>query len=363
MITMLRPLELLGLTSRLDQLVSTNPRLRRARTRLLIPLDLLQAMAGQAEGALAGNPLAIERLRVLLAAGGPHALPPATATILEPPRTRRTAGAKELGADASASVDAYRPGILHLGALVIVGLAASRAGAEVEMGAQFVATVQGLALAAGPAEALGRRSSRRFVDGALAAVVTAIRESGRDEDRRPAIATFLTDPAERARWTCIRRLFGRIEKQMTQTWERDFATGLLAATLSAREIEIGVPPALWSRVQSRTVRPVVANADGQVYLADAVRVDRARRRVSVANFDDSALEWVGFAAPAQIRQFGAMRSRLRSAWATANAQERGLAETPVPLEAFYPIRQRVFQPGSQWREMSAPIGASHARGR
>src|SRR5262249_31488116 len=128
------------LRGRLNEAVAEDPALATARNLLLLPLELLDALAKDAVAALGDDPLAAERVRVLLCAAGPHAIPASAAEAL-----------------GEGSDDAmHAPRVIDLGALVIVALAAGRAGSVVGLAPQLVRTVLGLALAAGPADALAQ---------------------------------------------------------------------------------------------------------------------------------------------------------------------------------------------------------------
>jgi len=82
MLSLLRQDSYSVLEGRLSEAVAKDPTLAPARSLLVLPLQLLDALACDAEAALGDDPLAAERMRVLLCAAGPHAIPASAAEAL-----------------------------------------------------------------------------------------------------------------------------------------------------------------------------------------------------------------------------------------------------------------------------------------
>ena len=217
MLSLLRQDSYSVLEGRLSEAVAKDPTLAPARSLLLLPLELLDALAGDAEAALGDDPLAAERMRVLLCAAGPHAIPPSAAEALG--EKAGAPGSDEEGASDVAAMHA--PCMLNLGTLVIVGLAAGRAGSRVGLGTQLVNTILGLALAAGPAEGLAHLGGAGLAGNQLHALLSGLSAPNQISNGLSlAVATFLTDPLQRARWRCMKHLISLVSQDVARTrWD------------------------------------------------------------------------------------------------------------------------------------------------
>ena len=183
-----------SLEARLVSAVATRPEMAPLHEAITRPVRLLRLMGAEAPGALGNDVLAVERLRLLLLSASSDAGIVALATLA----LRAAAGAPPL----------REPGLLHLGALAILGLAAARVAPDERVAVDFVATVHGLAVESSPVEMLARLEPYGAADEELHALLRMLipRYSlGRGE---PDFMTqVMRDPIERGRWACLEDLF------------------------------------------------------------------------------------------------------------------------------------------------------------
>ena len=271
-----------ALTRRLDTAVARDARLATARDAILRPVELLQVMAGDAPGALADDVLRADRLRTLLFVASPYAAVTAEARVL--------LAAEVGGADGipRPAPQAYEPGVIDHAALLVLMLAAARV-ADRPLAPVFVATVHGLALAAAPAEVLGRLDPRQPDAAMLEAILDAIftAEPGRAEPGRTGprgaphtdlLRAFALDPVERGRWRCLDHLLvsgplARLATGMNEGW--DGATSHEIVGIEPRTISAGDVLAVTVTVASADADPlenaqvIFASADGEPLIAEA----------------------------------------------------------------------------------------------
>lgn len=183
----------------LDHAVEAEPALADARSKIIEPIEILQTLLDNAQGALGNAPWQAERFRLTLTSTAEYSLDlSSVGQILG-----------ELGTD---TTQPFPPGVLDYGAVALIGLAAVRLGALAARTQDYLAIVFGLATAAGPAEALARFDG---VEADLRAVRLMMANldpplSAAPALRERAILNLLTDPVERARWTGLLQLFERL---------------------------------------------------------------------------------------------------------------------------------------------------------
>ena len=206
----------------LDAALEKDAAVAAAREVVLRPVELLRLMAAEAPGALGDDVLGAERLRMLFYLAWPFGSRVEESRQLEPPakaplRARRgvtkvASPAAKASATTTPGLPArapYEPGVLDHGALPILALAAVKVAPQ-HMAGLFLRTVHGLALAAAPAEALGRLVPKEPDGGALAVVLDALYSLDLvgSAQSSPLLRPFVADPVERGRWACLEQLLG-----------------------------------------------------------------------------------------------------------------------------------------------------------
>ena len=206
-----------ALVRRLDAAVTRDPRLAEARDVVLRPVELLQVMAADAYGALGDDVLRADRLRAMLFVAWPYVAVAVEARKLlaakGPPASPDTTMIAALAAPAATSTlawpepQAYEPGVIDHAGLLVLALAAARV-ADPPFAGVFVASIEGLALAASAAEVLGRLDPRQPDAAALEVVLHTLYliEAARSITRNEVLRPFAFDPVERGRWRCLQEL-------------------------------------------------------------------------------------------------------------------------------------------------------------
>ncbi|XXF81311.1 hypothetical protein P2318_16590 [Myxococcaceae bacterium GXIMD 01537] len=392
MTPLLRP-ELYSVLLRgLDEAVAADPSLDAARRQLLLPLQLLDAIADQTPGTLGDDPLAMERLRILLTSASAHAVPPSTASTLTtsvtppgspalvPPapttasrgskkgRNSQAALASAVNSRLSSSISCP-PGLLHLGWLVAIGLAAGRTGQLMSLTTPFIQTVLGLALATGPAETLATAVAAGLPAEHIRVLLAALASPGTQDSQSSglshAIASFLTDPIQRFRWVCMVLLFEHVMADVAKmSWEGASATGIM--TVRPRAACPGEEVTLWGFFPESLVANFdnVGEPDGQsvVFAApgEALRVatfvgaqlssasgpneQPYYESITVKVPDDVRPGWVGFTDPRARTNAAEARTSLRRRWEARNESEAILSEMPVPVDLIQPLPEEPAPP-------------------
>jgi hypothetical protein len=185
------------MVARLDALADLSPETAPFIDVVRKPVDVLSTMAPLAVGVLGNDVLAHERLRLLLVGAAP-----ATAFA---ELSRRHLGSDRMRQTSSA----LAPGVLFLGHLGILGVAAARVAADDLSAQTFLATVHGLAIAAAPAELIARLEPYGASSEELKHMVRQLipRFAVNLEDALLDLGAFALDLAERTRWACLRDLF------------------------------------------------------------------------------------------------------------------------------------------------------------
>lgn len=325
------------LRRRLDRVVAQRPHHAASRDLLLQPAELLALLDDEVEAVLADDPAAADRTRLLLAAASSFEVDLSVADDLA-------------ASPAPAQLEPQPSGLLHMGALVTVGLAAIRAGEAIGHAEHFLATVQGLSLFAGAAEAIVRLGNDGPTDAALAAMMPSLAQRERSDDsaaRRAALTSLVYDPRERGRWRCINRLFGKqgLRLDVKTDWGGGTAIGI-----EALEPDDAPPGALLDLVgnfpskQPQGTQVVFAwrAPDGRLALGVA-KVEAWRRdRVRVAVPAGAHAGHVGFALAETLARTNQTRQRLRDRW--QKYPDPCLGAEPVPVARIALFDELVVPP-------------------
>ena len=343
----------------LNDAVALDASLSSARTALLTPLRLLDAMAVEAEAALGDDVLAQERLRLLISLAEPHAPPVSLMrSMLATTASSSSAGASPAPGIAAISVTTppatppCEPCLLHLGCLTILGLAAGRVGLSVGLAEPMLNNVLGLAIAAGPAETLTRAIATGMSTAQLAAVLSSF--TPRDSSSRTvstAVASFLTNPCEAARWRCLDAVFQQIQRDVISTpWDAagsgsisnvepaNACTGeVITLQLDPRPDDTDPNP-----LNGAFYLPLLEKKEAWVLFASETRRPIARRALAV-DLETGAVQvrvpsdaiggWIGFTDPKSVETSNEARLQLRAEWEKRNAAVC-LKNAPVPTNAI-----------------------------
>jgi hypothetical protein len=194
---------------RLEAVISNEPRLVNACDLFVRPVEFLELMAQDAPWALGNDVIRAERLRMLIYLA---------ASSGNTGHVRRAWESKPTTAD---DARRYEPGVLDLGALQIVALAAMHAAPKGEE-KKFADTVFDLAFDAAGAELLGRLDPDLPTSDALGIIVTVF--------PMPGASTLFDDPIERARIACLREIKASRwildEVKYTAEWDGGFSEGI-----------------------------------------------------------------------------------------------------------------------------------------
>ncbi len=351
-----------ALLGALDAAVAQDPALDGARALLLAPLSLLEALAKDAGGALGDDVLAAERLRLLLALAATQ-VPPLAAI-------RAVMGDGGNASLFAASVPAVPcdDGVVDMGGLVIVALAAGRVGMPAGLAEPLINNVLGLAIAAGPAEALARSLAAGMSVSQVKALLAGLggrSDNGQDRRLSASIASFLTDPCERARWACLELLFEYVVSDViATTWDaagtgsivevepRDACPGTPVTLrvepligdgpilfLAAGEVPASAERALDSAhflpLLEEELAEVVFSAQGHPSVSQLPGVvDAAAGTIGVIVPEGAHAGWIGFADPALRERSNRGREALRLAWSERNDTLPALRGGPVPVESI-----------------------------
>lgn len=249
-LVVLNPTRHAALLAALDAAVAAEPSLAGARTLLLTPLAMLQALARDAVGALGDDVLAAERLRLLLALASTQ-MPPLTAfrSVLGDPNTSTGSGAAAPNPLLDVPAVPCDDAVVHNGALVVVALAAGRVGKGTGLADPLLNNVLVTALAAGPAEALARAVASGMEPAQVRALLAGLANGENGQDRRlsAVIATFLADACERARWACLETIFAQVRIDIARTtWDAAGTGGIVSvdprAACPGQPVNVRVEP-------------------------------------------------------------------------------------------------------------------------
>lgn len=357
-VAVIRPAAFTQLTRALDAAVALDATLAHARAALLSPVRLLEAIAEEAPGGLGDDVIAAERLRLLISLAEPQA--PSASMV-----SSMLSGSSTLSSTAGVAAAVATPGrdpamgapcapaLLHMGALVIVGLAAGRAGSALGLSGPMINNVLGLALAAGPAEALTRAIAAGMTPAQLAAALASL--AGRDTSRTVSatVASFLADSCERTRWACLNAIFTQVLDDVNQThWDAAGNGSIIGITppnacagevirIELDNVSLPVRPTL----DAAHFLPLLAERPAQARVVFAalgkrtiarrpLLVDPANGIVQVRVPSRAHSGWIGFTDAESLRLSNADRTALRAAWDQLSKVASCFRDAPVPTDAI-----------------------------
>lgn len=318
-----------AVVARLERAVAAGQITAAERDLIRRPVQLLQAMADESAAALGDDFLAQERLRALLLLSSPWgALVDEARRVLAAFEARKMPPLR------------YAPGVLHHGALVLVGVAAVRVASAASLVELFARTVHGLALLAAPAEILGRLEPEGPTGDTLAAMVDALVERDGPRTGDPsALRPVQADPVERGRWGRLDQLLGHVvslDAARPGVWDGGFSTVVevrpnVAAPGDRVELRLG-PGALEDRARALPGSlHVVFAGPGMAPVEARVPPRRSGGTLLVEVPEGVAPGWIGFSDDRRVARSRAFRNRLRNELRSF-ADEVRLHDAPIPVE-------------------------------
>jgi hypothetical protein len=304
------------------------------RDMLLRPVKLLQYMADETPAALGDDFLAAERLRALLYLSAPWA-----ALVDETQRILNEFDEKKM------PPFGYAPGVLHHGALVLLGLAAVRVATAEPLVKLFSQTVQGVALLAAAAETLGRLEPSGPTGDTLAAMVEELveRDSAQAGDAS-VLQPMQADPVERGRWVSLQELMKRVVALTGESklgmWDGGFSTVSEVTpnmALAGETIELGLsgPPLADPAVGLPDTLHVVFASPGARPIEARERPRFVGSRLVVQVPDGVRPGWVGFSDDVRVARSHEFRIRLREELKSFGVVG-GLDVAPIPVDLIDP---------------------------
>jgi hypothetical protein len=336
------------LVERLDAIVSADASLAAARALLVAPITLLAAIAEDVEGALGDDQLALERLRALLSLSAIHAHPfSSMRALLSEPGGSSSSASSTVTRDSSTDLSGTT--VVDTGALVLAGLAAARAGVEVGLPDAFVDHALALSLAATPAEALSRAVEAGVTDSQLRAALAALGPSDMSgRNLSMAIASFVADPSERARWRALDALFALIRQSSAVVWEGATSEDIVSVKPHSVcegggvEIRIRLQPhsvnvtslsvsSLLSDLAAKKARVVFASSNAPAVAKTATSVNKNSGVIRVVLPAHTHAGWVGVTSQKLVAESNKSRTQLREFWSGQNKNNPLLARSAVPV--------------------------------
>ena len=385
MISVVRQHSMRRLERALDRAVASAPALAAARLHVLRAPRLLGAAGVDAPDALRGDRSAMNRLHAMLSVA-------ATSIFRLAESLRDAEGGEDedgravirhalhsgLAALPMASTDDPRcgPGLLRMGDLVVVGLAAGRVGARVGAPQLFVELVQLLAVASLPAEAVSRALEEGMKQKQLNALLGSLIDPSAD-DPFGIQKSFLFDDCMRARWNCIQRVFDEVRAHVEGAQWAGAITfpitsidsdgpGKLKLALRSGYNDLPEAQRLGLTVESlhRALKKEVPGdpESGTAEILFASRHGETSRKPTSANKNDPSARveippdaragWLAIVLPATRESMKKTFSELRSGWEGNNKKMPCLADAAVPLDAL-PKPDEVglappFDPDARW---------------
>jgi hypothetical protein len=338
------------------------------------PVELLALMAADALPALGEDALAAERLRMLLYLAAPFQ------ALVDEARTLEGAAARDGEAG-------YEPGVLDHGGLALLGLAAIRVAPAAGHEA-FVRTVHGLALSAAPAEVLGRLVPRLPEGDGLAVILDTLYllDTVGAALKTPLLRPFASDPAERARWRCLGKLFdddlpsalagarSKLKLGESKPLPWDGASSALVDDVQPQEAAAGQPVKVNVRAgkPGDGVRVVFASAGQPPLGARLLELEPAGKgaQLTVEVPHGAQGGWVGLSDDKLIEASNELRAALRETLPAALQRRGCLKSTDVPAslvpsigvpDPARPGKLLATPPRSAGARWAGPPGAVHAR--
>lgn len=351
MIHVLRSQSMRRLRRALDRAVASDATLAPARALLLQPLELLEAFAAEAEGTLADDVAAQERLRLMISMAAGRAIEIKRSLTEE--QDVATSGTNTTMMQPAALAPPCEPGVLDLGALVIVGLAAGRVGRRLGIPGVFVDTVFAIAVSASPAEAIARSLGTGLDEAQVAAVLGGMLGAQGSTARASTLVPMFLDVCERARWRCLEHLFTTVREQARNTdWEGAIVSPI--EYIAPRTTD--VPPRIVIKLRKngggdRVGEPeidtakllatfkesgkVVFAAPGRAPIAVApLSLNKSAGTITVEVPSDAHAGWVGLTTPELVERTREMRELVKVHWNEENVRQACLRDSPVPIDAI-----------------------------
>jgi hypothetical protein len=357
------------LRAALARIVATDASIGRARTILLQPLDVLASLAREVEGVLHDDDAAMERLRRGLSMVGGWAMQLLDAVQGRP--EPGVASGNHLAAASSSEAETHetRPcasGIVDLGELMLLALAASRVGRRAGDPISHVRTIEALALAAAPAESLARGLSEGLSDDQAAALLSVLATTDSIDARLPALVPTLLDDCERARWSCVQILLAEVLELTKYSWETTYShviagvvprnAGMLEVHFHPEDPRFGVKgKALLEALQPQggaTAKFVFVTGDGRTIEAPAKSAAPTKLTARVVVPEGAKAGWIGVATDDSKLAAKEARIGLRHFWIQRNIGPC-LIDQPVDIARIPEIDGDVALPpprshGARW---------------
>lgn len=307
------------LTVRLAELAAAHSDLALQCDAIRAPVETLDRLWRDALPALHGDRLAAERIGALTAAAGPVAALVDSAQV-----------ALARARASSLSIE-HRPGVIRIGELAIIAIAAARAAPRTianepsGSAAMYVHVIHGLALQATPAEILARLDLHGGPLDVLADLIARLlpRALVNGFAERIQLRRFVYDPVELGRWTCLASAFGELgygphrgDRLPTDllAWSPARADGIASVTRRGKRVAIRgqFPWASGGGAADPALAAVLgARPDG----ATGTSVERGRVHHATAErltVDLGAtVEWVGYALAAGLEAARGVRAEIR----------------------------------------------------
>jgi hypothetical protein len=366
------------LVQRLDLAVQNDPSLVPARDVLARPVELLLLMAADAPAALGDEVLIADRLRTLLYLALPYAAVVAQAERLvapgdDAPTSDSTVSEEAVLLSSLPEPEPYQSGVIDLGALPVLALAAARVG-PAAMLPVFVRALHGLALAASAAEVLGRLAPELPDEDALRVIMHTLHllESVATALRMPFLRTFAFDPVERGRWQALAGLFARERLARVigdaPSWDaahaRDIQALVPLAPPVGGELEVSGLFDVFDEAGSLppgTLFVFAASGSPPIGVAEVVPVPASEERQAfrVRVPEGAVPGWVGFSSEPDILLSNQFRAGVRERLKAEYANEESLATTVVPVAVIPDLgRADPARPGGL---LSLPPRLAHNR--
>ncbi|MGE5048244.1 MAG: hypothetical protein ACM3PC_06730 [Deltaproteobacteria bacterium] len=321
-----------AVVGRVDAAVAAGKISAAERDLLVRPVQLLQFMADETPAALGDDVLAQERLRALLYLSAPWAaLVDETQRILKAFERRKMPPLS------------YAAGVLHHGALVLVGVAAVRVAVADPLVKLFARTVQGVALLCAGAETLGRLEPRGPTGDTLAAMVKELveRDGGQAGDAS-VLRPVQSDPVERGRWVTLHDLMKHVidlAGDKAGAWDGGFSMVSEVTpnvAIAGETIELGLTaPIAEAGLEIPASLHVVFAAPGARPIEPITRPKFVGDKLVVQVPAGAAPGWIGFSDDKRVARSHEFRLHLREQLKEFGVLAR-LDDAPIPVELIDP---------------------------
>ncbi|HEY6911654.1 MAG TPA: hypothetical protein VI356_19910 [Myxococcales bacterium] len=317
---------------RVDAAVSAGKIGAAQRDLLVRPVQLLQFMADETPAALGDDVLAQERLRALLYLSAPWA-----ALVDETQRILKAFDHKKM------PPLSYAAGVLHHGALVLLGVAAVRVAVAEPLVKLFARTVQGVALLCAGAETLGRLEPRGPTGDTLGAMVRELveRDGGQPGDAS-VLRPVQSDPVERGRWVTLNNLMRHVVDlagEKPGAWDGAFSMVSEVTpnvAVAGETIELALTaPIVEGGLEIPASLHVVFAAPGARPIEPITRPKFVGGKLVVEVPAGAAPGWIGFSDDNRVARSHEFRLQLREQLKEFGVVAR-LDDAPIPVELIDP---------------------------